>query len=519
MDQNAQIRAGATGNALGPGSPDEVARLGRENIDAGTQELVRRRGQVGPISDQADTGTVARALFDNEYDAAKARTDAAYEVPELKNPVTVTLKPSFVKDFKGKLRDFYSNAGGKMPFALKEIVDDMFGEMSDDFKINSAAVANVDRRLTDFASETKLSGKRKQAAFASSLGDLLQRHVADQLPAEVKAALAKAKATRLEQGQRFEQGAMGRAFKEKQYGEPAVPDVELPGALVKPGAKGGSAIQGLVKAIGPKASETTLREQIRRLVDAGKFKTVDDFDGYDEALKDFPGVKKDIQALQNQAAMNDLFARTPLGKAANPDVPIIQHVSDMLKKPGGQEFQYFANQVRTSGDPKALAGLRRAMAEHVKAAGGAKRLDAGGKVIPDSDKMREAIERVLKYGDEALEPSQREVLQTIQKELAGVNFAKKTGVVDPEQRTSMTIPAVQTGQVRSTIRFVLERFNNQKAVDTAIEKALLNPDSAIDLLKRPTDNRIRDYTRALRASAIGTGIGLEQVRPPEAEGY
>lgn len=512
QDRNAQLRTGIAENELGPGDTGAIPALGRrvaaENV-AATEEAT---GRIGPIAERSDTGGQTRGAFKEAYDEAKTRTEAAYNVPELTTEHPIEIEEGFKDALRSKLHDFYGNANGEAAAPIRSIITDLMdnaGEGSG-LHVNTRIVANIDRRLSDFAGKAKISGAPKEGAFAQSLRDILEKHVAHQMPDEVKAALTNAKALRAEQGVRFEQGRAARAFRTGRFKEPGVPDVELPGALTGRGAGGGETAEGLIAAIGPKASEATVRQEMRRLVDEGKLDTPQKVTAFSELLKRFPGLRGDVQALRERAALNEQFSGSQLGRISDPAVAPSQHISSLLSKnDNGISFKGLVDQVRASGDHDAMAGLRRALAEHIKEAGGTAKLDVTGQPIPHNDKTLAAINRVLEHGGDVLTDSQKQVLGSIKRDMEQVNYARNTGVHVGEAPFDPTVPFVK-GMTARTLNYFKKKFSNEGGVEKLIEKALLDPELAADLLKRPTPDRLAKWGRTMRAATTGAYLGAQQ---------
>lgn len=517
MDTNAQGRMGAIDNAMGDGSTAALPKLADDITSRNQYALDRAHGRVGSANpvDRGQSGSDIRDTFKAEYESAKARTRAEYEHPILKAQQPVVIGRSFLDKIRDTLERYYGEGGGLASPKTREVLGDLMDHMDDQpatgtFNTNSSVVTNIDQRLADIAGRAKVSGARKEASAAQALRVDLGNHVADQLPVEFTEQLKIARAARLDQGRRFEQGKLGRALGEKLYGEAKVSDIELPGRLVQPGPAGGSIAEQLVKAVGPKASETAVRQEIARRVAEGKLSTPAQLTGIDEVLKRFPGLKDDVENLRAQAALNDVFSKSHLGQMGDLSKSPSARVADLLRaKDEGVAFKELTDQVINSGDEAALAGLRKTLSDYAMDVSEGARVSADGVKIPDNAKALDAVTRILDRGGDALTSEQRTVFEQLKREYGRTQFAK-TGGVAQEGVGQHNIPFVQGWQAR-TLKFMNEHFGNKKRIDALLERAILDPDFAAELLKRPTPDRLaklkRTLGRATRASALGANAG------------
>jgi hypothetical protein len=302
---------GAIERDLGPitNQPERVAAAqgqaratAREATERATLDLTQAAESVGPNVDRLASGGQAREAFGSAYDAARARTRSAYEVPELTTPQPIEIPSElFARDLRSASDDFYGDGGGEIPAALRAIIDDAAAPDA-----TTRTLTNIDRRLADFGGEAAMSGNRSDAAFATRVRGLLSDFADRAAPADYRAALANAKSVRAEQGRLFESRDVPRAFARDRYGNPLVGDTSVPERLVRPGAPGGDTADDLIASIGPEAAEATMRQELRRNLDALPNLTPANTRAlntrYAEMAQRFPSLRSDLDAVNWHAA-------------------------------------------------------------------------------------------------------------------------------------------------------------------------------------------------------------------------
>lgn len=506
---NAEQRGQNLDDAFGTGDTQAVQTRAQRRTEANALTVSEARTKVGPQVDRLDSGASVREQYTTAHDAFKVKTRAAYNDPALTTPVPVPVGLKVLEDMRDKANQFYGDGGGLMPASVQETLRDLMTAIGDD-TVTTRTISNIDRRLADFAGQAKVQGKRAEATFANSLRDDLDRHTRDLTPPEFQTALGTARDIRLEQGKLFEQGSVARAMGEKKFGEPLVADTEIPGRIVRSGPAGGTAADYITGAIGPTAAESVAREELRRLVDAGKLDTPSAAGNFSELLKRFPGLQKDVAAVREKIALNNSFAESELGKLADSAVDPSEHITKLFQtRDGGRSVRRFIDDLKSTGDGDALNGFKRTMANYVKSAAttGVKK-NADGVQIPDTDGAIAAVDNVLKYAKDTLSNPQRNALAVIREEMASANYAKHAG----EFKTpyfDKTIPFVGSVVAR-TIKGVFSHINNNHKVDALLEKAILDPDFARELLLRPTPERLKKIKNAIVKSSIGATAGSMQ---------
>lgn len=516
-------------------------RLRMENVRAASERqsaetgVTSARTSIGPNADRDATGTAARDTFDQAYAAAKQKTRDAYSDPALNAPTPITIpKPVFQK-LRTAADDFYGDGGGEIPARLQSVLSDMA-----DPHATIRTLTNIDRRLSDFAGEARMQGRGQESAFAERVRGDLADFVQTNAPAEYRAALSNAKAVRAEQGRVFETGDAASSFSRDRYGNPSIGNTALPTKLVRPGPAGGDTADGLVAAVGPEHSENVVRQEIRRIADEGNVQTEAQARAlatrYGEAARRFPSVQSDLQALQARAAeldaakiaetsasrarptseetaslkersaLHDAILSSPLARVADPNVDPSSFVATLLRRSdSGRQLRFLHSQVKADAD--AQNGFRRALGDYIVDAGKGPNFTAAGDQIPSINKTRAAISNVLTKATDALTPQQRIVLKSVGRELEKANFAatmsKPAGSETALNRSfgDMMQLAPIPGPTKHILSKLFAALSNGEEVKRLITHAILEPEFAATLLKRPTAGHWADVKRGMTGVA------------------
>ncbi|KQM62680.1 hypothetical protein ASE75_13705 [Sphingomonas sp. Leaf17] len=497
------------------------------------QAAIGGQNSIGPLVDRTATGAAQREAFEGAYDAAKRRSRTAYAAPALQDPQPIEIPASvFAGDMRAAMADHYGDGGGEIPEIVRSIIDDAAAPGA-----TTRTLTNIDRRLADFAGKSTMAGSRSDAAFATRLRGILANFADQAAPQEYRAALRNAKAVRAEQGRVFETGDAPRTFARDRYGNPTVGDTTVPTRIVRPGAPGGDTVDGLIAAIGPDAAETAVRQELRRAVEEAGLQTEAQARSlatrFGEVAKRFPGVESDLAAVQSNArrldaakaaearaarasftpeenasikersAFHDVVLDSPLGNVADAAVDPSSFVAGLLRRSDdGRRLRYLAQQI--GDNPDALGGMRRALGDYIETAGAGPSFTQAGERVPSITKTRQAITAVVKRSGNALTNQQKAVLSTIARELTSANFAVTAGRPsgsDTAMNRSLArminaVPAgVHGAPVKTILSKVVSAMSNEDHVKQLLTQAILEPDFAAVLLKRPTARNMLDVQR------------------------
>lgn len=553
MQAYAQAQQGAAESATAAQQQARAAATsGRIAGERGATSAAQQRAQsnllsavdvLGPAVDRNATGSTAREAFDAAYQGAKQRSRDAYADPVLLRAQPLKISQGVFKKLRQSLDDFYGDGGGEVPAPLQSILNDMA-----DPNATTRTLTNIDRRLADFAGSSRMGGRSSEAAFAERVRGDLSSFADSAAPPAYRAALKAAKAVRAEQGRVFESGDVSRTFARDRYGNPATGDNTIPVQLVGAGAPGGDTAERLIQAVGPENAESVVRQEIRRIADERAVQTAAQARAlavrYGEAARRFPAVQRDLASLEARAgeldaanglasqaeragptavenaaakensALHDAFLASPMARLASADTDPSSFVASLLRRSdNGNQLRAFTRQIR--GNAPAMAGLRRSLGEFIESNGTGPNFTAAGDQIPSAAKTRGAIATVLDRGRDALTEQQKISLRVINRELERVNFAftasrpagSDTASNQGIQRLLHYVPGL--GKAKSVLGVIIDHLGNGDEVKQLVTKAVLDPEFAATLLKRPTAQHIAQAANPFVQQVLGkSGVPL-----------
>lgn len=523
----------------------DVRTAAANDLSSAQEAFSRGQDALSPIADRTATGSAVRSAFNDAYETAKAKTREAYSAPVLNEPQPIEIPQAVFAKVRDAADAFYGDGGGEIPPRLQSIIGDMA-----DPNATTRTLTNMDRRLADFAGEARMQGRASEAAFAERVRSTLGDFTNSAAPKPYRDALAAAKAARSEQGRLFETGDAASVFSTDRYGVPTTGDTAIPTRLVRPGAAGGDTIDRLIASVGPDTAERTVRDELRRSIEEGGVNSGSQMtrlaSRYGEAIKRFPQLRDDIAELQRNAnaldaartasaeaqraaptladkvalgertALHDKILSSPLAKLADPAVDPSAFVGSLLSRSdNGRQLQALARWVKD--DPTATNGLRTALGDYIEKAGQGNNFSASGQQIPSVIGTRKAIDTVIKRAGDILTPQQKVVLSNVRRELQQANFAataaKPAGSETAINRSFDDIVngiPVLPSKTKSVLNMLYGVLGNRDQVKRLINQALLDPDFAATLLKRPTAQHWQRVQRNLSVSApkrVG-GVGI-----------
>lgn len=173
------------------------------------------------------------------------------------------------------------------------------------------------------------------------------------------------------------------------------------------------------------------------------------------------------------------------------------------------------------GEPTALDGFRRSLGDFIETGGAGPNFTASGDQIPSVNKTRAAISTVLQRGGEALTSQQKIVLKMVNRELENQNFAytaskpagSETALNSSFAQLVSKIPG--SSKVKFLYSLLVDTLGNGQQVKDMINQAILDPDFAATLLKRPTEKHWIQAQAALRSrnAAVGAASTLRIPTP------
>ena len=428
---------------------------------------------------------------------------------------------------------------GPMQSALLGLKNDFYaaGEVSP--VINDAVknVVNADvvsvRDMTAMSRRFRELGDRSDSgtdrAFLKAAADLVDADLRAKAGPDYADALKAAQAAARAHHDVFSRGAVGEVLRKKLggYGERVVSEGNVTAKVVPTSDRTGAPTARQLKtALGDTGAETVAREELRREldkagVDAGRIATVEA--KYKGALSEFPALARDVAVARQTAATHAAFLKSPFGALRDSNVDVATKVKAALGTGGNSQIRAMISAV--SGDDAALAGLRRAVAQYIVPEGESAVVTAGGADVMRNQAMRVRLGNALRRveGTSLLDGQQRVTLQRLKRELDRQQFAISSARADGSP-TSMN-ETVKGKLINAAIRKGLERagagnmlagvldiaasaMQRRDAIAALVNKAMLDPDFAAQLLSKPPAKRAGARAAELAAASVrGAGVG------------
>jgi len=409
---------------------------------------------------------------------------------------------------------FFGDGGTEASAPVRALFDDVLN--ADEVPLKT--LEGWERRALDLAAAAP---DRTTGASLQALSRAIGARASMAGGPERREALEAARGVRRQQGEVFEDGAVGRALDRGDYGRFALPDAEIGRTLVPRGRAGGEVVDQVQRAVGTRAEEIARAEIRRALEDAADdpraiARVARD---YGESVSRFPALERDIRTARGNAALSSRFRSTQLGQFLRDNTDPAQAVSRLLTvKDGGRAFQALVNGPNMS--PTALAGVRRGIAEHIRAMSRSSTVDSNLQTVPVTRKMGDGIVQALERtrGTTALAPAQRKMLNLVRHELKREQFAKSTNRPsgsDTARNVGMSMKAFQlamevmpgSGPARSILQAIFRHEANVEKIFDVVTDAVLDPKFAAELLRRPTADRLNRVLSGARAYNQAATLG------------
>ncbi len=208
-------------------------------------------------------------------------------------------------------------------------------------------------------------------------------------------------------------------------------------------------------------------------------------------------------SIKERSAFHDAILASPLGKVADAAVDPSSFIAGLLRRSDdGHQLRYLSRQV--AGDVDAVGGMRRALGDFIETTGAGPNFTQAGDRVPSIAKTRKAVETVVARSGDALTAQQKVALRKISGELTSANFAATAGRPtgsDTAMNTALArmINAVPTGghvaPVKTILSKIVSAMSNEDHVKQLLTQAILEPDFAAVLLKRPTAKNLLNVQR------------------------
>lgn len=412
------------------------------------------------------------------------------------------------------IRDRYFGDGGVEASAP---VRNFFRDVLDADEVGLKKLEGWERQARDLAAGAP---DRTQAASLRAVAEAIGAKATMESAPGRREALSVARGVRRVQGQAFEEGPVGRALGRGDFGRFDVPDSEVGRVVVPQGRTSGEAADQLARAA-PGHAETIVRTEVRAALDGagsdpraiGRVAA-----SYKEAISRFPELAKDVAAARESAALAMRFRSTKLGSFLEDGTDPVSAVGKLLSvRDGGAGFREL---VKAEGmTAPALAGVRRALGEHLRATSATSQLDEGLASVPSTAKMNLGVKAVLERsrGTNVLTVGQRAVLNAVGRELEADQFARsanRPSGSDTMRNMGLSMRLAELGMhgapsgAKTILRFLLSLSPAPERRMELIAKAVQDPRFAASLLARPTRPLVTAALGVMRGFGVGASEGV-----------
>ena len=508
---------GALDEAGGTGNVQQVqnfAQRAENRLKQGISAAVNRF--KAPVVEEV-SGEAGRAGFKAGRAASRAGVTQEYNHPALNTDFE--LPDDVAKSVHSKLFQIrshrYDTQAGPAPSAVVDNIHSAIDEFAGNLT-NTKSIVQLDRKLA--SQQHRLTGN--DAGFVRDMREAIANEVIPHAPPEFNSQWMRAKATMQQHGATYTQSKLGKLMRDD-YGTARQSDEVLGKQLVPKNEAGGKLARELQAAMpGSPIPENLGREEIARVLEKKLLNSPVDASGrinriipeselvaYRQYARKFPELQKDVNALIRANKQHTIFSKGPIAKLIPPLTDPEAHIGKLISggKSTARELKVITDTIKASGDPDAIAGMQRLLANHIDdfSKSGSLNVGVDGKVLPDTDRMYKATSNILDAGEGILTDEQKRVFEAVKQHTGGMNVAQKSGV-SPEQPMNLgTIPLPLAGKPRAIWKTILTLGGSGRKGEKVLQRALKEPDFAAELLKRPTHARLKALSRSMRHYTTG----------------
>jgi hypothetical protein len=378
----------------GEGTSDDVARAVQQRYGEFSNAINQRVSKADEAAQMAmdslgqgrsadDAGKVLAEALQGKYDDARGATRAAYQETGGQLPLLKSKMEAYdiMKEVYGERLDL---AAPEVRNMFRELVTSGVGTN----RLNLKEADILRREMMNKASIAGRAGDRTSAGVLQRLAGTINNAeerallVNETMSPEQYSSLQLARELRKQQGQMFEQGAVGQALKTKAYGERAVTDSEIPAKFFHANKGNVEDTAQLIKSLGgEKEAQQALQDYavstLRAMSPSGQLKA-DQFSRwvkrYEGSLKQFPELYEKMSSAEKAQRLLETTSKrattsikevekSAIGAFLNKD-PDKAITSILSSKNPVQQIKLIKNTIKN--DPLAQNGLRRSFANVLK---------------------------------------------------------------------------------------------------------------------------------------------------------
>jgi hypothetical protein len=555
--ENQTVRTGAldTLSPRGAGNADDLAAgikaAWQQADDAGRQEIIAaqhraadRIAQLGGNIDEQTAGRIIREELQAAHDTARGQTGAAYRAIDPQGTATFAGGEIWQR-VAPTIETYFANSTSGTPAELLPIVN----RLRNSDRLSFGGLNAIRKELSDFAGEASRKGNRTLASAAGEMADAVAGYVDDAATAgrgftpEQATQYQAARDLRRDQGQKFERGQVGAVLKRGPYGESRIPDSGVAPELFFRGDGSPEAAQQFIAAAGsrPRAVHTLqdhiaarLRRDVTRpdgTIEPNRLaKFQQDHAG---ALQAFPELRQRVASVaEAQAAVDRATLAQSARQAEMSGSPLNQFLT---KNPadavasiiGSRNSEAAVGQVvrQLRDNPASLAAFKRSVAEWIKGqieTAGVQ--PVSGEPVQSFAKLKRIMDTKLSTLRQVFSADEIKTLQSVAEQMMtearvtgarpmGSNTFSNLATRSLVERATGGLVPMQGSQSALTpsLSWIFRGIDSN--VRDSINRALLNPEDALRMVRSARNIPVRDVPAELRALGRGTvGQGLIQMQ-------
>jgi hypothetical protein len=527
-----------------------------------TERAQQRLDELGAGATPQTAGAILRKEFEAAKNAAGAGVSRLYRGIDPEDASRFSLAPLY-EEVAGLTNQYFGRSTDGVPADLSRITTRLRAE--------TMSFADLDAIAKDLGNIQGMAQQAGNNTLASAAGDskkavidYIKNNADAGFPKEAAERYAAARQSRIDMGERFEQGASGNVGAKKRFGEPVLSEGEAPGQYFNASRGSADDADKFVAAIGdrPKAVQALTDYAVNDLrnfaagvdgeISPRKWRQW--MRRHQDALSRFPEVQQQMAAFADARSALDRLA----GKQARTIADVQKSAAgffldrdpgpavDAALSAGAKSAREMGRLVRlVKGDPDALNGLRRTVLERAIAKMENATSDAAGQRVWSEPTMRnwlrtnrraletlfppEHMRNIVAVADDMFRSSQVHTMGRIigsntPQDLSTAHFIAKItgGLLDPQNALANSIAA--------PLRWIYRVPERQ--VQALLVDAMLDPKLAADIMRKATPQNVESISSRLQARWVamgGTGLMTSaqdererrrgmflEVRPPAA---
>lgn len=239
--------AAAQVDSLVEGRVSSFDKFQNEILARASAKAEQRIDALGPGVSPEEAGRIIREEYEAAHGQAKRATGKAYDAIDPDGVSEIPTKQVYADIAENVSR----RLGEDAPKELQDVVRAFRADVMSFDRLDQLA-----RKAADIAGEARSSGRNNLAATAQSVADRIRRAADDAADAGVGFTKEQAnnytaaRATRREQGERFEQGASARVGAKRRFGEPVLTSGEIPRAYWNTSSGSADDADNFIRSIG-----------------------------------------------------------------------------------------------------------------------------------------------------------------------------------------------------------------------------------------------------------------------------